>query len=112
MTFDGDTTQHQIDLVVTVPEPSEVLDDPQTGLTVGHGGVHVVLFAVFVDAEPFKVDHPTWAELRLHGPGDVNWGLASDHAEFLLAVLDDLELDGDFAGDFDGATKGDFSVSL
>lgn len=112
MALDRDATQHQIDLVVTVSEAAKVLDDAQARLAIRHRGVHVVLLAVLVDAETLKVDHPAGAELRLHRPGDVDGRLAADHAEFLLAVLDDFELDGDFAGDFDRAAKRDLAITL
>lgn len=72
MTLDRDTAQHQIDLVVTIAEAAEVLDDAQTRLAIRHRGVHVVLLALLVDAEALKVDHPAGAELRLHRPGDVD----------------------------------------
>jgi hypothetical protein len=49
-------------------------------------------------------DLGTW-DLRLHRPRDVDGGSPSLHAEFLLPVLDHLELDGDDAGDFDGAAE-------
>lgn len=112
MPFDRDAAQHQVDLVVAVAVALEVLDNAQAGLAVGHGGVHVVLLAVLVDAEALKVDHPPGAELRLHGPWQVDGRLAADHAEFRLPVLDHVELDRDDARDFDRAAKGDFPVAL
>lgn len=80
MPFDGDAAQHQIDLVVAVPEASEILDDTQAALAVRDGGVHVVLFPVLVDAEPFEVDHPARTELRLHGTRDVDGRFAAHHS--------------------------------
>lgn len=59
MALDGDTTQHQIDLVVGVAEALEVLHDAEAALAVRHGGVHVMLLAVLVDAEALKVNHAT-----------------------------------------------------
>lgn len=60
----------------------------------------------------YEVDHSPRAELRLHRPRDVDRGFAVCHAEFCLAVFDDGELDGDGAGDFDGAAEGDLAVAL
>jgi hypothetical protein len=57
------TPQQQIQLVVVVAKFSEVLDRPQACLLVRHRGVHVVLLAVAVDTEPFKVDVAAGAEL-------------------------------------------------
>lgn len=59
-----------------------------------------------------KVDHASRGELRLNGSRHVDGGSAVDHAEFLLAVFDHVELDGDDARDFDGAAEGDFAVAL
>lgn len=98
--FNGDTAQHQVDLVVTVAESAEVFDDAKAALAVGDGGVHVMLLAVLVDAEALEVDHPAGAELRLHGSWDVDGRFASDHPELGLSVLDHVELDRDHPGDF------------
>ena len=60
----------------------------------------------------YKIQHPARPELRLHGARNVDGRFASDHAEFLLAILDDVELDGDDAGDLDGTAEGDLAVAL
>lgn len=112
MTLDRDAAEHQVDLVVAVTEAAQVFDNTEAGLAIGNGGVHVVLLAVLVDAEALKVDHAAGAELRLHRAGDVDGRLAADHAELGLAVFDHLELDGDDAGNLDGAAEGDFAVAL
>lgn len=112
MSLNRNATQHQVDLIITVAEALEVLDDAQTGLAVGDGGVHVVLLAVLVDAEALKVDHASRAELRLHGARDVDGRFAADHAQLGLPVLDHLELDRDHPGDFDRPAEGDFAVAL
>jgi hypothetical protein len=67
MTFDRDARQHQVDLVVRVAVTLEILDHAQAGLAVCDGGIHVVLLAVLVDAEAFKVDHAAGGELSVAG---------------------------------------------
>ena len=112
MPLNRNTTQHQIDLIIIIAVPSQILNDSQTTLSVRNSGIHIVLFALFVDAEAFEVDHAAGGELRLHGAGDIQGGFAAYHAEFGLAVFEDGEFDGDDAGDFDGAAEGDFAVAL
>lgn len=112
MALDRDAAQHQVDLIVRVAVAPEILDHAQTRLAVRDGRVHVVLLAVLVDTEALEVDHPAGAKLRLHGARDVDGGFAADHAEFALAVLDDVEFDGDDPRDLDGAAEGDFTIAL
>lgn len=112
MSFNRDAAQHQINLVIIVPKAFEILDDAQARLAIRNSSVQIVLLAVLVDTEPFEVNHASGAELRLHRAGYIDWRLAADHAELLLAVLDDFELDGDFAGDLDGTAEGDLAIAL
>ena len=84
MPLHGRTTQQQINLVIIIPEAAEVLDNAETGLAVGNGGVEVVLFAGFVDGEAFEVDIAARPELRFYGAGDVNGGF---HRELFHGVL-------------------------
>ena len=112
MTLDRDTAQHQIDLIVIIPIPLQVFNDPQTTLPVRHRGVHIVLLAVLVNTESLKVYHPAWTELWLYRTWHEDGRFAVDHAEFLLAVFDHIKLDGDDAGDLDGAAEGDLAVAL
>lgn len=62
--------------------------------------------------DTYKVEHAAGTELRLDGAGQEDGGFAALHAELGLAVLDDVELDGDDAGDLDGAAEGDLAVAL
>jgi hypothetical protein len=110
--LDGDAAEHQIDLVVIIAVPLQIFDDPEATLAVRDRGVHVVLFAVLVDAEALEVDHAAWGELRLHGARDVDWGLAAFHAELLLAAFKDVEFDRYDPRDLDCAAERDLAVAL
>jgi hypothetical protein len=48
----------------------------------------------------------------LNGSRDVDGRLPADHAEFLLAVLDYVEFNGDDACNLDRAAEGDLTVAL
>lgn len=109
MPLDRRTRKQEVDLVITVPEPPQVLNHPQRRLPVRHIDVEVVLLAVLVDAEAFKVNVPTGAELRLDGTRDVDGGF---QAQVGHAVLHDLEVDGNDPRHLDSTTKGDFAVAL
>jgi hypothetical protein len=67
-----------------------------------------MLLPVLVDGEPFEVNVTAGAELRFYGTGDVDGRL---HIQLLHSAFHDTELDGDDAGHFDGAAKGDLTVS-
>jgi hypothetical protein len=43
---------------------------------------------------------------------NVDGRFSSHHTEFLLAIFNHVEFDGDDAGDFNGAAEGDFTVAL
>ena len=58
--------EQEVDLVVIVPVASKVLDDAQAGLSVCNRGVEIVLLAVLVDAEAFKVNVSAGTELRVY----------------------------------------------
>ena len=60
----------------------------------------------------YEVQHAPGAELRLHWARDVDGGFAAHHSQLGLAVLDHVELDGDDAGNLDGAAEGDLAVTL
>jgi hypothetical protein len=110
--FDGNTAQHQIDLIIAVSKSAQILNHPNTALSIRNRGVHIVLFAMLVDAEAFEVDHSSRGELGLDWTGDVNRRFASFHSQGFLAVFDHGEFDRDDAGDFDGPAEGDFAVAL
>lgn len=103
------TTQQQINLIIIISKPSQILNHPQRGLAVRHRRIHVVLFAVLVDAEALEGEVAAGAELGLDG------ALVEDgrfHAQVGHAVFHNAEFDRDDAGHFDGATEGDFAVAL
>lgn len=107
--LDWRTAQHEVDLVIVVAVPPQILDAPEGGLAVGDGGIHVVLFPVLVDAEALEGEIAAGAVMGLDGPREEERG---SHIEILDAVLHDGELEGDDAGHFDGAAEGDFAVAL
>lgn len=109
MALDRRAAEQEIGLVVIIPEPSEVLDAPERRLAIGDGGIEIVLLAVLVDAESLERQISPGTVMRFHGPGQEERTL---HAQVGHAVLHDAELDGDDAGHFDGAAKGDFAVAL
>jgi hypothetical protein len=103
------TTQQQIHLIIIVPKPSQILNDPQRRLPIRHRRIHVVLPPILIDAEPFKREVATGAELGLHGPLVEDGGF---HAEVRHPVFHHGELQRDDAGHFDGAAEGDFAVAF
>lgn len=109
MTLHRRTTQQQINLIIIIPKPPQILNTPQRRLPVRNRRVQIMLFPVFVDAEAFKVEVPSGTELGFHRTRDEDGGF---HAELAHAVFDDIEFEGDAAGDFDGAAEGDFAVAL
>lgn len=112
MPLNWNTTQHQIDLVVIIPVPLQILNHPQTALSIRDSRIHIVLLTLLVNTKTLEVYHPAWTKLRLYWAGDENGRFAVDHAEFLLAIFDHVEFDGDDAGDFDGAAEGDLAIAL
>ena len=109
MALNRRATQQQINLIIAVPEPTQILDTPKRGLAVRHGGVQVVLLSVLVDAEAFEGEIATGTVMRFDGSGEEERRF---HAEVGHAVLHDGEFEGDDAGHFDGATEGDLAVTL
>ena len=76
-----------------------------------------------MDALAFDIGEVRWTgtgrmmdrwvgDLRLDRTWDVDRGLPSDHAEFLLAVFDHVEFDRYDTRDLDGTAEGDFTVTL
>lgn len=101
--------QQQIDLIIVVPEPLQVLDAPQRRLPVRHRRVQVMLLAVLVHAEALKRQVPARAELRLHRAGDEHRAL---HAQVAHPALHHAEPERDHAGHLDGAAEGNLPVAL
>lgn len=109
MALHGRTAQKEVDLIVIVAVPTEVLDHAETSLSVRDGRVKVVLLAVLVDGESLESEVPAGAELGLDGTGEEDGGF---HAHLGHAVFDDGELECDDAGHLDGTAEGDLAVSL
>ncbi len=103
------TTQQQIHLIVTVPKPAQILNDPQGRLPIRHRRIHEVLLPVLIDAKSLEGEVAAGAELGLHGALVEDGGF---HAEVGDAVFHDGEFDGYNAGHFDGAAEGYFAVAL
>jgi len=74
MPLHGCTGQQQIDLVVVVPIPPQVLNAPQRRLPVCNRRVQVMLFPVLVDTEAFKVDVSARPKMGLYWARYVYWG--------------------------------------
>jgi len=105
--------QQQIDLIIVITKSLQILNTPQRRLPIRHRRIEEVLLAVLVHAETLKVDIPSWSEVWLDRTRDEDGGLAVlVHPEFRHAALDDVEFDGDDAGDLDGAAEGDLAVAL
>lgn len=66
MSLHGRAGEQEVDLIVIVPIAAKVFNDAQAGLSVCNRSVEIVLFAVLVDAEAFKVNVPTRTELRVY----------------------------------------------
>lgn len=67
------TGQQQIDLIIVVSVPPQVLNDSQASLSIGHSGIEVMLLSLFVDGESFEVDVSSRTELGFDRTRDVNW---------------------------------------
>ena len=103
------TAQHQIDLIITIPKPSQVLNTPERSLAICNRRIHVMLFAMLIHTEALKSQVSAGAIMRLHGPGQEERGF---HVEVLNTVFHDGEFDGDDARHFDGAAEGNLPVAL
>lgn len=123
VTLDRSTRQKQVDLVIIVSEALEILDDTEAALAIRDGCVVIILLTVFVNRKTlssgqyrtssraeqyphFKIDGSARTKLWLNRARYIDWRFATDHTKFSLAVLDDLEVDGDNAGNLDGTTEG------
>lgn len=91
MTLDWRTAEQQIDLVLIVSIPLEILNDSETALSIGDCCVVVVLLAVLVDREALRscqhveegvsidesayleVECTAWTKLWLYGTWNVDW---------------------------------------
>ena len=98
--------QQQINLIIIISKAFEILNTPQRRLPIRHRRVEEVLLPVLVHTETLKVNVAARSEVGLDWSRDENGRLAVlVHPELSHAALDDVELDGDYAGYLDGAAK-------
>lgn len=69
MSLNGCTAQQEVDLVITVPISPQIFNAPKSGLPIRHCRIHVVLLPLFIHAEAFECQIPTWSVMRLHRSG-------------------------------------------
>jgi hypothetical protein len=103
------TTQQQIDLIIIVSKPPQILDHAQGGLAIRDGGIHVVLAAVFVDAEALEGEVAAGPELGLHGARQEDGRLEAQVGD---PVRHHAQLHRDRSGHLDRAAEGDFAVAF
>merc|ERR1712014_397370 len=104
MTLHRRAGEQEVDLIVIIPVASKVFNDAQAGLSVCNRGVEIVLLAVLVDAEAFKVNVSAGTELRLNRTGNVNGTLH--------VPLHDREFDRDDACHLNGTAERDLTIAL
>lgn len=92
-----------------VSEALQVLEDPETGLAVRHGDIHIMLLPVLVDRKALERQHAAGPKLRLHRARDEDGTL---HLERLDSSLHQRELERDDAGHLYRAAEGYFTVAL
>lgn len=88
---------------------SQILNDTQTRLAICHRRIEIMLLAVLIHGEAFKVDVSPWTKLRLDRAGDVDGTL---HSKMSHPTLHHGELDCDNPGHFDGAAEADLAIAL
>jgi hypothetical protein len=96
--LDRCAAEQQIDLVIAVAVAAEVLNRPETGLSVCDCRIEEVLLSLLVDREPLESKVSSGPVMWLHRAWQVNGRL---HAHLRHAVLDHGEFDCDDAGHFD-----------
>lgn len=103
------TTQQQIDLIITIPIPPQILNTPQSRLTIRNRGIKEVLLALRVNRESLEIDMSSRSKIRLHRSRNVNRRF---HGQLLDAILHHFEFYGNHTCHFYGAAKGDFAIAL
>lgn len=92
-----------------VSEAFQVLEYPETSLSVRHRHIHIMLFPILVDREALERQHSPGSKLRLYGTGDKDGAL---HVQVLDPALHQRELERDDAGHLDRAAERDLAVAL
>jgi hypothetical protein len=103
------TSEQEIGLIIVVAKPLDILNCSQAGLAESDACVHVVLLAMLINAEAFKVNVPARTELRFNRTRNENGRFA---AELGLAVLDNIEFQCDDAGHLNGTAEGNLAIAL
>jgi len=107
--LDWCAAEKQVDLVIAVAVPSEILDHSQAALAICNRCIVVVLLAVLINREAFEVEHSTWSKLGLDWTGYKDWRFTTDHTQLCLTTLDDLEVNGNNTCYFNSSTERDLT---
>jgi hypothetical protein len=65
MTLYRRTAEQEINLIIVIPKPLQILNYSQGSLAVRNRRIKIVLLAILVDGEPLKGEHAARTELRL-----------------------------------------------
>jgi hypothetical protein len=87
----------------------QVLNHPQTSLTIRNRSIKIMLLAMLVHTEALKVDIPPRPKLRLHRPRHVNRRL---HRQLLHPALHHREIDRNHTRHLNSTTKRNLAVAL
>lgn len=101
--------QQQIYLVVIIAVPPQILNHPQTRLSIRHRRIKIVLLSVLINREPFKVDISPRAELRFDWSRYVDGAL---HIQLLDSAFHDRELNRNDTCHFNRTTEANLPISL
>ena len=103
------TAQQQIDLIITIPIPPQILNTPQSRLTIRNRRIEEMLLALRINRETLEINMSSRSKIRLHRSRNVNRRF---HSQLLDSILHDFELYGNHTCHFYGAAKGDFAIAL
>lgn len=132
MTLHGSRSKQQINLIIIIPEPPQILNNPQTSLAIRDGSIEEILLPGMIDRKALESEIPRRAERRLDGPGQehgrfetkvghggvaviavaAGGGVGVTGSRAGVGLLQHGEAEGDLAGHFDGAAEGDLAVAL
>jgi len=109
MALDRRAAQQQIDLIIVVPEPLQILDAPQRRLPIRHRRIQIMLLPMLIHAEALERQVPPGPELRLHRPRHEHRAL---HPQVPHPVLHHRQLHRDHTRNLDRAAEGNLPVPL
>ncbi|KAH3678627.1 hypothetical protein OGATHE_000177 [Ogataea polymorpha] len=107
--LDWRTGQQQIDLVVIVAVSSEILNDPETCLSVCDRRVQTQLFAVFVDRKALEREVSAWAVVVFYWSRQIH---GTFHVELEHAFFKNRAFQRDGPGHLNCSAKRDLAISL